>query len=506
MSLETFISFHYPYLIHKPSEEKKKPIQEEKKPPSGTTDPGEPKKFERLKAPTGYGILSVPNDLQLDNKLEINSLLAEQCFEQLLSWLGASFDKIVDKIFSIFKFIDIGYLISAAQNAILKQLRDLLNSVEDLAIKESIQKSIDDISDCVPPEIPEAKSLNSGEENYEDIAKRTFYFGLLNIDKIPYLFSADFLQQLKKKITELILQIIVEFTIQFINQIIKKVTEFLCSPKDVTAKIASPSISTPEPTKPSIDNSPADALSSLSEKCSYIELFSSNKNISKEQIYSVVRDLYNIKTTNNEFDSYFAGLSSILDLEQTINTLSNNIDDTLYAIIKNYSSSFESLGQIIFNKSTTKNFFLFLSRYVDLMPCYEQLLIDKRSADYCYDENPVKNLNDQEILDKANDLLGQLTGLCDIVNGASLNDKLQDLSFLDQQAKDAISAGATEVIKTAHENFARIKKGFLNSFETIDLLGDFIIKQDGAILKNFLKTDFKTKKSDAIIKIGRAHV
>ena len=130
------------------------------------------------------------------------------------------------------------------------------------------------------------------------------------------------------------------------------------------------------------------------------------------------------------------------------------------------------------------------------MPCYEQLLIDKRSADYCYDENPVKNLNDQEILDKANDLLGQLTGLCDIVNGASLNDKLQDLSFLDQQAKDAISAGAIEMIKVAHENFVRIKKGFLNSFETIDLLGDFIIKQDGAILKNLLKTDFKTNEND----------
>ena len=57
------------------------------------------------------------------------------------------------------------------------------------------------------------------------------------------------------------------------------------------------------------------------------------------------------------------------------------------------------------------------------------------------------------------------------------------------------------MIKVAHENFVRIKKGFLNSFETIDLLGDFITKQDGAILKNFLKTDFKTNENDAIINL-----
>jgi len=508
VNLDTFITYHYPEITHNPSEEKEKP-QEKITGTEKKEDPVEKiVKVERLKVPSG--LVVVPNDIDLSTSLQIKDLLSEDCFASFVEVLNKSSntDFILAEVYKYLKLLDIEYLINLAQNAALAELEKLAKGSGDQEVKASILNSIDQIKQCVPPPIPSAKPLNSGEESLADIAKRLFFFGLLNVPKIPYLFTADFLQTLKKKIAEIILQIILEIIIQLVNKLIAEIKKYLCAPLNLTAETSSKKLVSPTATRklnpPEVGESSGDALSELTEKCSYDELFSSNTNISKNQIYSIARDVYKVSITNNEFDTYFSGLSSILDTQQIIDTLSNNIEDSLFAIIKNYSQQFSNFDQIIFNRKTTSSFFALFARYVDLTPCYEQLLLDKRSGSYCFDDtNPSEDFSGQEILDKANDLLNEITDLCDIVNNTSLNEKLKDLSYLDQQAKDAISAGATSIISRSFDNYKNLKKSFLDSYETINLLAEFVSLHTGFFIGNIIKSDsnFQASPKDALIQL-----
>ena len=508
VNLDTFIKFHYPEITHNPSEEKKKPDPPPTE-PTGTETKEKPVekivKVERLKVPSG--IVVVPNDIDLSTNLQIKDLLSEDCFASFIEILNKSpnADSALALVYKALRLLDIEYLINLAQNAALAELEKLAKGSGDQEVKASILNSIDQIKQCVPPPIPSAKPLNSGEESLADIAKRLFFFGLLNVPKIPYLFTADFLQTLKKKIAEIILQIILEIVIQLVNKLIAEIKKYLCAPLNLTAETSSKKLVSPTATRklnpPEVGESSGDALSELTEKCSYDELFSSNTNISKNQIYSIARDVYKVSITNNEFDTYFSGLSSILDTQQIIDTLSNNIEDSLFAIIKNYSQQFSNFDQVIFNRKTTSSFFALFARYADLTPCYEQLLLDKRSGSYCFDDtNPSENFSGQEILDKANDLLNEITDLCDIVNNTSLNEKLKDLSYLDQQAKDAISAGATATISRAFDNYKTLKKSFLDSFETIDLINDYVTSHDGKVFTKLENVNYQTTPNDSLVK------
>lgn len=508
VNLDTFITYHYPEITHNPSEEKKKPEE----PPTGTETKEKPVekivKVERLKVPSG--IVVVPNDIDLSTSLQIKDLLSEDCFASFIEILNrnANVDFILAEVYKYLKFLDIEYLINLAQNAALEELKKLAKGFLDQETKTSILNSIDQIKQCVPPPISSAKPLNSGGINLDDLLKLFSFFALLNVPKIPYLFTADFLQTLKKKIPEIILQIILEIIIQLVNKLIAEIKKYLCAPFNLTAEISSKKLVSPTATRklnpPEVGESSGDALSELTEKCSYDELFSSNINISKNQIYSIARDVYKVSIANSEFDTYFSGLSSILDTQQIIDTLSNNIEDSLFAVIKNYNQQFGNFDQIIFNRKTTSSFFSLFARYVDLTPCYEQLLLDKRSGSYCFDDtNPSENFSGQEILDKANDLLNEITDLCDITNGTSLNEKLKNLSYLDQQAKDAISAGATSIISRSFENYKTLKQSFLDSYETINLLAEFVSLHTGFFIGNIIKSNstFQASPKDALIQL-----
>jgi len=504
-TFDNFLTFHYPELIHNPSEEKKEPDPEK---PSAKEPEAEPIPFERLKLPTGKGILSIPNDVDLSTKLEIKDLLSEDCFVALAKQIGnGRAADALKTLYSVLRYLDLEYLISLALNNALAELEKLAQGTGDKDTKDSILKSIDQVKQCIPPAQPPAKVLTDPEENFSDIAKRLFLFGLLNVPKIPYLFTADFLQQLKKNITNIIIQIIIEFVTQLINSIIEEIKKKLCAPLNLTADVSSNKSVNPNASKklnpPNVGSPAGDDLTDLTNKCSYEELLSTNPNISKNQIYGVARDIYNTSITNAEFDSYFAGLSSILETQQIIDSLSNNIDNSLYAVIKKYSEPFEKFNQILFNKGTTSAFFSFLSRYVDLTPCYEQLLLDNRFPNYCFDDtDPSLALTDQEILDQANDLLNQITGLCNVVSNDSLSERLKNISYLDEQAKNAISAGANSIISTANNNFSLLKQSYDQSFETINLLNDYINAHNGAVLNVLLDSSkFQTTTNDVIIKL-----
>jgi hypothetical protein len=176
---------------------------------------------------------------------------------------------------------------------------------------------------------------------------------------------------------------------------------------------------------------------------------------------------------------------------------SNNIDEKLYSLIKNYSNKkdFAKFSKLVFNLSTTSNFFRFLSKYVDLTPCYEQLAQDTVDPNYCFD--PPREQGDyssEEILARANDLIGQITDLCASLssNQSAIFDKLKSPVLLDEEAKNAISSGMQNIIATAYNNFILLKQNSINSFETIKVFNDMVssfnmskIQKTFEIKKNF---------------------
>lgn len=466
-SLDDFIKYHYPELVHNPSAEKK-----EKPKPSGTDNsskPAQPKNVERLKA--SNSLVTIPNDINLDTKLKVTDLLAEECFAGILA--AVSTGKL-NTAFSILKFLDIPYLISLVQKAIEDELNKIINSLQEQGTKDSVLSSKDKFKDCFPPPQPKVQNFNKGNLELPDIAALFGLLALYNLPKIPYLTVADVWKTIKKQIYQLAIQIVLEFVIQLLNLIIAKIKEELCKPKDATAGITNtkkPNPSNVPRLPPGIPQPPK-----TEPKCSYEELLSTNLNISKLQIYNVLRGFYKVEIKDNEFDSYFAGLSSLLSTQQIINTLSNSIDDNLYLTIKKYSSDYPQFNSILFNITTTSSFFNFISRYVDLTPCYQQLLLDNRNPNYCFDDRDLpEDLSDNDLLNKADDLLSQLSNLCEILKSESLADRLANIPVLDDPSvKDALSQGAKVLIDSAHKNFLQMKTKYLTSFESIDAINDYI--------------------------------
>jgi len=488
-SLDGFLRKHYPYLTH----DTKPPPP----PPPATKKEDEPKpvSFERLKTKK----LSIPNEIDLSTKLKIDDLLSGDCFAALTGLINNKFPAFssqsqqFDSIFTIMNSLDWCYLINLAINGKLSELIDLQNKLgtdsNSQEVAQSISSTIDIIRDCIPPKPPEyVGDISTPEDTFRVACE----IALLNIPKIPYLVTPDFLQILKRLLFEFITQLILELIIQFLNQIIEQIKKELCSPRDKTANAL---VKAPAPKKLPIFPSPDD-VSGLSG-CSIVELLSVNPNISKNQIYSVIRSFFNVENiSNSEFEVYFTGLSSILQTQETINLFSNNIDDKLYSLIKNYSDKkdFSKFSKLVFNLSTTSNFFKFLSKYVDLTPCYEQLAQDTVDPNYCFD--PPREQGDyssEEILARANDLIGQITDLCASLssNQSAIFDKLKSPVLLDEEAKNAISSGMQNIIATAYNNFLLLKQNSINSFETIKVFNDMVS------LFNMSKIQkvFETKKS-----------
>jgi hypothetical protein len=470
-SLDGFLRKHYPYLKHDsnppPSTDKEK-----------KKEPEIPKvKFERLKTEK----LSIPNQIDLSDKLKIDDLLSGDCFAALIGLLNRKFPdasnliKQIDSIFTIINSLDWCYLINLALNEKNLSLGDLIKKLssddeETQKLKQSISDSMDAIQQCIPPKPPEHVGDISKSEDAFRVPCELLLF---NYPKIPYLFSADFLQILKRMIIEFITQLILELIIQALNQLIDKIKRELCKPND---KTASALVKTPKPKKLPIYPAPDDV--SGPSGCSIVELLSVNPSISKNQIYSVTRSYFNCEEiSNSEFEVYFSGLSTILETQEVIDLFSNNITEQLFSIIKNYSSKKEFLkfSKLVFNLSTTSNFFRFLSKYVDLFPCYEQLANDLTDPNYCFDPPREQGqLSNEEILAEANNLLGQITDLCASINGNTVADKIKSPVMLDEEAKKAISSGIQNIISSTYNNFSLVKKNSLNSFETIKIFNDMI--------------------------------
>lgn len=472
-SLDGFLRKHYPYLTH----DTKPPPP----PPPATKKEEElkPVRFERLKTDK----LSIPNEIDLSTNLKIDDLLSGDCFAALVGLINRKFPafsselELFDSIFTILNSLDLCYLINLAINSKSLEIRDLLKKLspddpDSQQVAESISKTLDSISNCIPPK---------PQEYVGDISKPSDVFrvpcdiALLNLPKIPYLVTFDFLQILKRLLFEFITQLILEFIIQFLNQIIEQIKKELCSPKN---KTASALVKAPAPKKLPIFPSPDDV--SPSGGCSVVELLSVNPNISKNQIYSVTRSFFGVPSiSNSEFDVYFTGLSSILQTQEIIDLFSNNITEKFFSTIKNYSNKkeFSKFNKLFFNLSTTSNFFRFLSKYVDLFPCYEQLALDTTDPNYCFD--PPREQGDytsEEALAAANDLIGQITDLCASLSGnqSAILDKLKSPVILDEEAKSAISLGVQNIISSAYNNFILLKQNSINSFETIKIFNDMI--------------------------------
>lgn len=487
-NLDGFLRKHYPYLTHDPTPiPPTKKEEEEKK--------AKKIKFERLKAGE---LIPIPNEVDLSTSLKIDDLLSGDCFAFLTNFLDRKFPagveaaKFLDSLFTIINSMDWCYLINYIINLKYKELGDLIKKLSSDAnsqqVAQTITNSMESIKQCIPP-IP--------QEHIGDISKpeETFRIAcelaLQNIPKIPYLATMDFLMILKKIIIELVTQIIFELIIQFLNKIISALKNKFCKPNDKTAS-ALPKVSSPKkiPAFPSPDDV------SGGSGCSIVELLSVNPNISKNQIYSVTRSYFNCENiSNEEFEIYFVGLSTILQTQEIIDLFSNNVTEKLFSIIKNYSNKkeFSKFSKLVFNLSTTSNFYRFLSRYVDLFPCYEQLAKDTTDPNYCFD--PPREQGDytsDEVLAKANDLLGQITDLCATFdsNQSAILDKLKTPIALDEEAKKAISLGMYNMISTSYNNFQILKQNSINSFETIKIFNDMIVA-------------FNTKKIDNVAQLKK---
>ena len=486
-SLDGFLRKHYPYLTH---DTKPKPGPDPTK-----KEELKPVRFERLKTDK----LSIPNEIDLSTNLKIDDLLSGDCFAALIGLINNKLPAFssqlqqFDSFFTIMNSLDWCYLINLAINGKLSELIDIQNQLgldpDSQEVAKSISNTIDSISGCIPPKPQEYVGDIS---NPEDIFRIPCDIAFLNIPKIPYLVTFDFLQILKRLLIEFVTQLVLELVTQFLNQIIEQIKKELCSPKN---KTASALVKAPAPKKLPIFPSPDDV--SPSGGCSVVELLSVNPSISKNQIYSVTRSFFGVSTiSNSEFDVYFTGLSSILQIQEIIDLFSNNITEKLFSTIKNYSNKkeFSKFSKLVFNLSTTSNFFRFLSRYVDLFPCYEQLALDTTDPNYCFD--PPRQQGDytsEEVLARANDLVGQITDLCASLgsNQSAILDKLKSPVILDEEAKNAISLGMQSTIATAYNNFVLLKQNSINSFETIKVFNDMIASFNMSKIKKI----FDTKKN-----------
>ncbi len=510
-TFDGFLSKHYPWIEHKANEKKEAPP-----PPSGTTEPtnvpavGSPPqppeaiKFERLKT----DLLAIPNEIDLSTKLKIDDLLTGDCFlplfniltfpipNDLISWL--------DKIFTILNSLDWCYiadlLIQAASEAIKELIAD---ESLDQEVRDSIARTLEDIKECLPAKPPIVR-LPSPSENPEDTFRIACSLFFQNFPKIPSLFSLDFLSILKKIFFEFVLQLILELIVQFLNASIKGLLE-ICKDNDTTAEVLTTNAEEASelPRLPT----PADLLDDeVAKKCAIIELLSANPNITKTQIYNVTRQYFGYADiTNSEFDTFFSGLTSVLYTNEIINIFTDNISQTLYGIIKSYSQQkqFENFNKIFSNISTTRNFFKFLSKYVDLSPCYKKVATDKTKASYCFDpKSPnVGNLSSNQAIDLANDLIKQITDLCGALSGEGLEDKIFLPSLLDEKAKSAVAAGANAIIDAAYGNFKQMKKAFFQSYATIQVFNKSVNNQSFAALNEVKSNSFKLiSPDDALIR------
>ena len=496
-TFDDFINYHYPVLIHKPSEEKKPTTEPTATIPKDPSEPSKPPvKFETLKKT----IVSVPNEVDFSSKLQIDGFLLEDCLGALVQLInnktGGTPEEILNTVLDLLKYLDIEYF----TNLILNKLYEELQNLSKGEGKENIVESIEQISDCIPPKKTAKINVIDQDTDIDDLLLPLFAFSLLNVPKIPYLFTADFLQILKRKIIEIVIQIILEFVTQFLNKIIQGIKKEFCN-IDLTADSLGKSIPagiTPALNPPGFGSSPGDSLQGFTQKCSIEELLSSNPTISKNQIYNNVRNLYKLNISNSQYDTFFAGLTPILTSRNIIDMFSNNIDQQLFILLKNYSSDYPQFESLFFNKTTTSSFFNYLSQFIDLIPCYEQLALDNRYPPYCFDDvDPSLGLSEQQVLDKANALLDEIVSICEVLSGAGISDKLNNISFLDEAAKDAISSGGKAIISIAYNNFNQMKQAMDDSFETIDLLNNCVNNQTFALLEGAKTID--TEATDALI-------
>lgn len=533
VDLDSFLQSHKPDLEHKPAEKKKElpepspesPVAVEK-PPSATTPEEDKTKpipppagnfapkvgalpislpnnnFERLKTER----FAIPNDIDLSSAIRVDDLLAGDCFTALIGLLtsipvakqDAFVLEIISRIYEIISNLDVCYLANLALNekaTLLKLLTPTDPESEGAkAVQTSIDSTLEDLKQCLPDQ-PPPKKYTEPIENPEDLFRISCNLVLQNLPNIPYLFTLDFLKSIASLILEAIIQIVLELVVQFINSLVKELN-LLCKNTDNTALAIS---ALPAPSKRPFLPSPSDALDELTEKCSIIELLSTNQNIGKVQIYNVTRDFFGYNDiSNSDFDTFFAGLSSVLTTQEIINIFTNNIDNYLNQVITNYGNKpeYQRFNKVLFNISTTKSFFNFLARYVNLEPCYLQLAKDRNNPNYCSPRNTVivipqqeSPLTNEEFLQTANELVSQIVDICQYLSSSNdLSDKFNNVILLNEEAKAAIAAGVESLISSIHRNFIQISLSVLNSFSVLSKMNEIVKKKDFSMfkeLKNF---------------------
>jgi hypothetical protein len=416
-----------------------------------------------------------------------------------------------NSIYNIINSLDVCNLINAALSLVIDAFNSLTEKIglsvlnvdnkllpyyeEFLAVENSIQNTKKLLAECVPPKpIESASDKNTKDEILRDACE----FALYNIGKIPYFITADILKFLKEKIIELILQFVMSLVIEFLNSLIKQLNS-LCVDKDKT----SPAITT-APLKKPLLKAPSDALDDLAEKCSITGLLSANPNITRTQIYNVVRAIYKLtKITNTDFDSYFSGITSTLNSQEIINLFSDNVDDIQYALMKNFTNNkqYVKFTFLFSNKTIFKSFFSFLSRYVDLTPCYEQLAKDRTESDYCFTGQDILDIPPEELLSKANDLSKEVSDLCSLLKPDSANQAVAGAVSaavsLENEAKKAISLGAYSIIENYYNSFEQLKKQLTDSYNSIFLLNKTIHDLNFISLSSFIS--LKTTSGDVIV-------